>query len=459
MIDIEQVGKLLANNPKVSIFYSRKRKVFVDANVDVSIFDESDEIIPLYDTDEHFDIAKRVFRKKHIDIFPKVPSAYSNKRWLETIHNANLDQEWFNEIILSISSEITEFSRHFGIKEAEATPEMYKTIKEQVMILRKAHYEERYSDGVLFHIYNEYEPVSFDFIGKTSEIKGISFYPGESFSRTFIAIQNQDMLNIDPGTNNALANLLSFYFEKDNNCGYGFGKNPYGDDNSVTSCLLMGGGFMNCYLPKSIAIRAISYLKIVNNVLPSFETSEHKEITDDFYYDVFTAKRPFTVMKKDITRSMEHIFDDFDKVTYKDVSLKFDKAGALEATLRVIPRPIPESPFNKRCMNFPFVAILCDHKTGKIVFNQMGMAKNLRPLDDLCSKLSKSLKDRSLPKKIYVNSYLDYVFFSDFFAPHIKNKKVKIILEIKSLYTDQAYEGLLAFFDKEDEKREKYYQS
>jgi len=54
-----------------------------------------------------------------------------------------------------------------------------------------------------------------------------------------------------------------------------------------------------------------------------------------------------------------------------------------------------------------------------------------------------------------VNNYLDDLFFHAFFAPYIREKKVKIVISMKPLKTDDAFEQLAAFLEHQMEEEKK----
>ena len=83
---------------------------------------------------------------------------------------------------------------------------------------------------------------------------------------------------------------------------------------------------------------------------------------------------------------------------------------------------------------------------------RMGEAKDFMPFDELCNRLMDSLADIKVPKTIYVNNFLDFAFFDNFFAPYIDNKKMKLVPMEKKLQTDNAYESLSYFLNQKMEE-------
>ena len=74
---------------------------------------------------------------------------------------------------------------------------------------------------------------------------------------------------------------------------------------------------------------------------------------------------------------------------------------------------------------------------------EIGECANFRLFDDLVQRLEKKFKDIRIPKKIYVNTYLDFVFFPLFFEKDFLDKKIEIIPTTSDLATDEAFEKML----------------
>ncbi len=457
MIDIDEIANIAVKNPKVEIVYSTSKKKFLvwDDSLEQ---DDTDHYCAFPHLNSYYAEAKTIFRQKYLSVFPKAPSSYSFKKWNEIINNEGIAYDWFCEIRRSLAREVTHFCQFFGLKETEATPDLYDEIVGELNVLRKRHYEKKYCDHILFHVYDGYEPVSFTILGRYGEVTGIGFYLGDFNDNTYKAVQNEYRLNTDTDTGRALSNLLSFYFETEK-VDFGFSHNPFGKDGLLTSCYLNGGTMMNCYLPKSIAIRAIGFLKEANENIPLFEEKNSKDYSDvKEFYDIYLAPKEKTVIKKDISQGVEGAFDIIDHANFVDEDYEFTRAGSFDATIRTLPGLLHDETNPEHIGNFAFVVLMCDHKTGELIVNQMGVANNNRALDDVISNLSMKLTECPLPKKIYVNSYLDYVFFTDFFGPYIDKKKIKIQIEPKPLVVDEAYKGLCKFLEQRIKESEtKYY--
>ncbi len=74
---------------------------------------------------------------------------------------------------------------------------------------------------------------------------------------------------------------------------------------------------------------------------------------------------------------------------------------------------------------------------------ELGKCANFHLFDDLLQRLKKKFKDIRIPKKIYANTYLDFVFFPHFFGEDFLDKKVDIIPTTSDLTTDEAFEKML----------------
>ncbi len=451
MIDIDQVARLLMKNPNGRLVYSMDKRRFYDlTSTDVNF--DGDEIYVLRDNIQYYNDAKRVFRQNHRDIFPNPPSKYSIKKWNEIIEKSDLSFEWFLEIRRSLARAITAFSKDFGIAEVEATKDLYDCIKDELEIFRDKHYEKKYSSDLLFHFNDGYENNPMTILGHFGDITGVGFYPGDARAEGYLLAQNSLYLKVDPNTGRSLSNMLSFYFEEEK-IDYGFDNNPFGNDGLITSCYICGGCMMNCYLPKSLAIRALSFLMTINKVLPLFE-EERKDFNfqrNKFYYDAYLNMQSFPVIEKDVSFGVEELFSEIDYTHFEDMDLDFSAKGSFDASIRVLPGGLPDENNPQHCRKLAYVAIFCDSKTGKVVINQSGVANNCRPFDGLCHSLKEKLEASPLPKKIKVNSFLDYVFFSDLFRPYIDERKVKIVVEMKQLMSDIAFDELGRFFQEEEE--------
>lgn len=83
--------------------------------------------------------------------------------------------------------------------------------------------------------------------------------------------------------------------------------------------------------------------------------------------------------------------------------------------------------------------------------NEMGEAANFRLFDDLVLHMAKKLKGMLIPKKLYVDTYLDFVFFQTFFGGDYDKGKVDIIPSATYLATDDAYDEMVNFLSKAEE--------
>lgn len=456
MVDIDEIVRMLLERPNSELHYSRSQGKFI-GKITPEMEDDEDICFFLGGGCCFYD-AKRTFRKKYPALFPKAPSSYSKKKWDEILKANNLEEEWFEEFRLSLAEDVKDFCCHYGVHEVEAEPPLYEGIKKELLTFEAKHYEKRYSDQVLFHILTDFEDVPMTILGNAGTIFGVSFYPGDPQGYNYALIESQERLGIDQETSNAISHLMSFYFEKSNRVVYGIADNPYGRDNHFTSCLLMNGSLMNSYLPKSTAILALHFLKRANELMEAFDGSaEAKKIKEDHFYDVCFAEGGIpSVFEADPDFGFDgHLPYDFRDVNFIESPLSFSKNGAWDATVRLLPGFYTESFGEERCAHFGFTALFCDHKTGYIYAHAVGEAKDLRPFDELCSALMDALQDIRLPKTIYVNNYLDAVFFDHFFAPYVDDKKVKIAVKTGDLQSDRVFESLSYFLQQKMEQNDR----
>ncbi len=367
MIDIDDAIRTLLEYPSEDyLIYSKSSNKFITIESEATRSLKKNDIYIICDVQKCYKEAKSVFRAKHKDIFPKSPSSYSFKKWDEIIEKESLKAEWFHELRSSLSEPFTWFSKHYGIQEVEADDDLYQQIRDELVVFENNHYEERYSDQVFFHLKTDYEAVPMTILGNAKSVFGVSFYPSEPLGDTYLLIQNKEDFNIDPETANSLSNMVSFYFENDESLPYEFDHNPYGDDNHFTSCYLTSGSLMNSYLPKSIAIRSLSYLKEANRTMAIFDKDKHDEIKDNRFYDAYLTSNKFVVMKKDIRELPCELIQTIEDTVFKDTDLKFSPTGALDASIRLLPGYFYTPGLSDRCVHFAFTALLCDHKSGGI---------------------------------------------------------------------------------------------
>lgn len=456
MVDIDEMIKMLLEQPSKELFYSVEEGRFLDVTKSKAKYYEDPDICSFCGAKVCWNDAKKVFHAKHKSVFSQVPSSYSVKKWNEIIKQEHLEDEWFKEFRRALASNVTEFTKRNGIQEVEASADLYEQIKQELAIFEPKHYEERYSDMVLFRLWLDYEDVPMTILGNAGTVFGMSFYPGDPDGNNFLLVQNQERLGIDGETTNSISNMVSFYFEDDDTLPYEIMNNPYGKDNHITSVYLCRGSIMNSYLPKSIAIRALEYLKMANKEMSIFELFKHIKIEDSKFYNVYLKGENVFVMKTDAYRDFTGVLPyDFDDVNFYDAQFKFTKRGAFDATIRYLPGYHTESFGEERCAHFSFVAIFCDHTSGYIHVNALGEAKNFRLFDELAYSLTDKLSEIELPKTIYVNNYLDSLFFNYFFEPYVEKGKINIKLSNKELKTDAAFESLRYFLERKMEEEDK----
>ena len=273
MIDIDEMTKLLEKRPLDLLVYSLKDERFLreDEMKKMDLSKDQEGFCYLCGPETCYKAARGVFRNKHRDIFSKAPSSYSYKKWFEAIIDKNLENEWFLELRQALAENFTQFTKHYGLQETEAPVSFYEEIRKELVTLEQAHYEKRYSDMVLFHLRTPYDIVPFTILGNAGNVFGISFYPCDDDGTCFLRTQLNEALHMDQHTLSALSDMLSFYFEKEGENDMEIVDNPFGKENHYTSLYMANGSFMKVYLPKSIAIRALDYLKKVNLLMPDFD--------------------------------------------------------------------------------------------------------------------------------------------------------------------------------------------
>ncbi len=456
MIDIDEAVKLIEKLPYDSLQYSLKEGHFYAENFKTSKT-KVGETASIECVRTVWKDAKRVFRTKHENLFPNSPSSYSTKKWNEIIAENHLEKEWFLELRESLLPEITSLSAEFGLREVEAEPELYKKIREELVYFESKKYEERYYDGILFHFSTSYESASLTILGNAGMVKGISFYPQDFEGNAMVATINERALGLDKNTSNSLANMLSFYYEDDEeDVGFESGHNPYGDDNHFTSIYMRGGTMMSCYLPKSLALRAILYFDTVKTRLETFDKEYKNHPFDGGTYDAYlNSKIPLLLEKTGENDGLEPLFPDTFHAHFSHPIYETGAPDSWDLALRAIPAPFDDEENPEKIAHWAYVAIIADHKTGYVYTGQLGKAKNGRPFDDLNIHLEEKLREYQLPKKIYVDNYLDHLYAIALFIPYIESKKVKIIISKKSLLVDEAANALMdslenGGFDDED---------
>lgn len=452
MIDIDEMTRLLEKRPLDLLVYSLKDERFLreDEMKKMDLSKDQEGFCYLCGPETCYKAARGVFRNKHRDIFPKAPSSYSYKKWFETIEEKNLENEWFIELRQALAENFTQFTKHYGLQETEAPASFYEEIRKELSILEKAHYEKRYSDMVLFHLRTPYDVVPFTILGNAGDVFGISFYPCDDDATCFLRAQLGEVLHMDQHTLSTLSDMLSFYFEKEGENDTEIVGNPFGNDNHYTSLYVASGSFMKVYLPKSIAIRALDYLKTVNLMMPDFDKTKGKLIEDHQFYDVYLdIDHPVPmVFEKDIDEDADaaNLFPMIDPEIFSEARYRYATNKEWEMTIRSLPNYFFDSEDSVNRGHSGLVCLACDRKTGRIEMYEIGECANFHLFDDLVQRLEKKFKDIRIPKKIYVNTYLDFVFFPLFFGKDFLNKKVEIIPTTSDLVTDEAFEKMLEYF-------------
>lgn len=452
MIDIDEMTRLLEKRPLDLLVYSLKDERFLreDEMKKMDLSKDQEGFCYLCGPETCYKAARGVFRNKHRDFFPKVPSSYSYKKWFETIEEKNLENEWFLELRQALAENFTQFTKHYGLQETEAPVSFYEEIRKELVTLEQAHYEKRYSDMVLFHLRTPYDVVPFTILGNAGDVFGISFYPCDDDATCFLRAQLGEALHMDQHTLSTLSDMLSFYFEKEGENDMEVTDNPLGNDNRYTSLYVASGSFMKVYLPKSIAIRALDYLKKANLMMSIFDKTKSKTIEDHQFYDVYLdIERPIPmVFEKDIDEDADaaNLFPMIDPEVFSETRYRYATSKEWEMTIRALPNYFFDSEDSVKRGHSGLICLACDRKTGRIEMYEIGECANFHLFDDLVQRLEKKFKDIRIPKKIYVNTYLDFVFFPLFFEKDFLDKKVEIIPTTSDLVTDEAFEKMLEYF-------------
>ena len=444
MIDIDEAVKLIEKLPYDSLRYSFKEGHFYAENIRTSKT-KIGETAAIECVRTVWKDAKSVFRTKHQDLFPSAPSSYSTKKWNEIVEKNHLEEEWRLELRESLLPEITNLSTDYGLREVEAEPELYEKIREELIYFESKKYEERYYDGILFHFLTSYERSSLTILGNAGMVKGISFYPQDFKGKPMVATMSEESLGLDKTTEQSLANMLSFYYEDEEDEDSFIPKNnPYGKDNHFTSIYMKGGTMMRCYLPKSVALRALLYFETAKERLEMFDKKYKDYHFDGGTYDVFlTTKIPFLAEKKLEDDILDPLFPEVFEAQFTRPIYQTGGADSWDIALRVVPTPFEDEENPEKIVHWAYIAIIADHKSGFIYTGQLGKAANCRPFDELNARLEGELKEHELPKKIYVGNYLDHLYAITLFLPYIKSKKLKIINSKKRLLINEAADALI----------------
>lgn len=451
MLDIDEFIIRLIEHPAKELFYSISESKILDRKVSDKEYDENDDLCSFCGAKKCWDTARKTFARKHPDAFAEVLKTCSVAKWNFLVKEAHLEKEWFLELRLALAENITQFTELFGLIEVEPDPEIYREIKKELLIFESKHYEKKYSDTVFFRLGADYEVVPMTILGKSAGIHGVSFYPSDNYGDNFLLEQNQDRLRIDPAMTNSIIKVLTFYFEKGT---YDFDdlKDTYESHNHFTSTYLSYGTLMRSYLPKSIALRALNYLRCANRELASFTKTKQSKIKDNQFYDIVLDDGKYNVYECDVYKAFDgNLPYDFDNVCFGDTILKTKKSGAFDATVRCIPSLSAAAEEDERIINLGFVALLCDHETGYVHISRLGQAKNFHPFDNLSDLLTEDLQKITVPKTIYVNNYFDSAFFSSFFEFFIDRREIRIAPTSEKLQSDFAFESLEKFVNDEME--------
>ena len=453
MVDIDEMVRILLERPSKELYYSISEGKFLPKIM--REMEDDEDICFFMGAGVCFTAAKRVFKEKYPNLFSKVPSSYSAKKWNEILKENHLEEEWFYEFRLALAEDVTHFTKFYGIHEVEADPSLYQDIKKELLKFEAKHYEKKYSDMVLFHIPTHYEVVSMTVLGNAGTVFGVSFYPADSLEKSYSLIQNRERLGMDAETSNTIMNMVSFYFEDAKSRDYQILNNPFGRDNRFTSCYLTNGSLMNSYLPKSMAILSLHFLREANACMELLTKKDEKKIHHDKFYDVLFFDGPAVFEKDPHSDFTGDLPFDFREISFTEAPLRFAKIPAWDATIRVLPGSVVDSFGEDRCMHFSYTAFFCDHETGYIHINASGEGGDFHPFDEVCQNLMDALRGVDIPKTIYVNNYLDLLFFDNLFASYVDSKKVKIIVKHEQLKTDTAFEALSYFLEQQMEKEDK----
>ena len=82
---------------------------------------------------------KKIFRAKHLPLFPKVPSFYSLKKWNEIVKAKGPWQECFQEFRLSLIEDTNCFALHYGLQQVEAEASLYQEMRKELLPFEAKH--------------------------------------------------------------------------------------------------------------------------------------------------------------------------------------------------------------------------------------------------------------------------------------------------------------------------------
>ena len=478
MADLNEFVSLYINNLHKDIFYDVKNDEFVAVQRIKLIYAEAgnnrlatpiankivENIDDYYPTcqfeDRELNKLFIDFINEHKDKLSSYNFGPNNKiaytKLYQAIEQENLYDEWADFFLFRISFDFYLWCNFFEINEIETDEETYLEIRDQLEILNKNRYQDKFSTLNLFRIPVGEKDISFVFLGNDKVVEGIAFYlhSDSSIQQQLFGESSPSLLNKD--TIISLQDYVAFYFENDKNNRdlESFNSvNPFGKDGDYTSIVKKAGTQLYNLLPDSLGVFFKQMLKYINNSMPQFlNSSKYDEVDPNECSTIYLKNNFFYVFNLGMS-----LFYDNDYYHYLDELMqKVDNANIYKGTMSFSLRMAPgyyEDDNDPRIIHFAYMGLFVDEDSEKVIY-AMNEEIYSHYLEFLSFNIKEEIEKKSIAKTILVNNDFDYIYITKLLEPLLQKKKIKVILEPKILKVDEVFDTFKDEFNQDEDKEE-----
>jgi len=457
MIDIHEIAELLTLNHGKNILlnaitnewlvYSNIQLLRAEYNNDKKLLDyisNSDNYVPLFEYEDKIMLEDiKMFLNENEDIKNLITENLTITRFVNLIKkNESMFNKWIEYFKTSISFEVYHWVDDYLLDEKEAPQEYYKIIKELFLEFMAHEYYKQIPDNQLITL-SFHDEGHVVIMGNANITYGISFYLSEEALDYF---KLEHLNNASSITDFSLNKAFNIYLEINKEENPFVQKkiyNPYGEDNNVTSIYCNVGTQYNCYIPYSLALKIIRYLKMLNDKLPKLLKSEEFKELDiderheidlcDDYIFVHSLEGNFSLPEYYFYNFEEHMPYPIKKAKYIDSSLNYE-ISLRRATSFV------ESDTDPRIINIVYILLIVNRDTGEIVYPLMSNENVDDPMLTIYYELEDYMKKNPMAKTIYANSLCDLTLLECFLNKFIKSGEIKLEIDDNKMLLDDVWE-------------------
>lgn len=343
------------------------------------------------------------------------------------------------------------------LEEEEASKEDYRAIRLLMEEYDSHEFERFFSDSVFFTVFRDSLYTSFSILGASHGTYGVSFYRGDDAADEFYSfLRNAEGFGRERDVG-MLLSIVTLYSERrsEERLTLPNSVNPYGEDGLYSSmCIHMGKRALN-HLSKSMAGCLKTELRALIDGLSYLKKRRDRPKKDEdcnVFLDFVGGRIKYSKVAR--TDKMLHAPAFFLETALIDVDSPTYETGKRQGgdfafTFRYMPSGNFDYDDDDPRKGFVgFVGILCDVKTGVVLAPLLFAMEDGQSLGkSLLQTAEKYLKGIPVPKRILVNSELDFHVADFLFVPMFL-EGAEVVFVDEGLPTDDAYADLCEFAEK-----------